>query len=64
MVLRKITHAALVIDFIESIQMVMKDIDKENIRLKKAKDYDELTQVHKTLVILRRYFNNHGGIAL
>ena len=64
MVLRKITHAALVIDYIDSVEMVIKEIEIENKRLKKAKDYDEITQVHKTLVILRRYFNNHGGIAL
>ena len=62
--LRAKTHIDLYMGFIESVSEVMDEIQVENNRLKKDKDYEEITQVHKTGIIIRRWFFKNGGLAL
>jgi len=58
------THVELFHALLESMQGLVNAIELKNASLKKYKDYDEITQLHKTTVIIRRWFFDQGGIAL
>jgi len=59
---RWLTHKQAYIELIDSIHSLTQALDDENKRLKKVKDYDEITQLHHTKSIIGRWFNEHGGL--
>lgn len=61
---RALTHEDIFIELLESMNSLTKEIREKNKQLKKDKDYDEITQLHKTKVIIRRWFFDQGGLLL
>ena len=58
------THYDLFSQLIESINGLTEEITTRNDELKKAKDYDEITQIHNTRGIIRKWFMAEGNIPL
>ena len=61
---RPTTHEEIFLNFVKSTQKVIDAVQAKNDSLKESGDYDEKTQFHKTGVIIRRWFNDRGGLAI
>jgi len=61
---RALTHEELLLSFLESMNTVVTAINDRNRILKEDDDYDERTQIHKTRVIIKRWFFDQGGLLL
>ena len=61
---RALTHEDMFIQLLESMNSLTQEIKDKNKQLKKDKDYDSITQLHKTKVIIRRWFFDQGGLLL
>jgi len=51
------THLELKKTMLESVHELMAEIDRKNRELKKAKDYDEVTQAHNTKRLIQKWLN-------
>ena len=58
------THSEVFLNFLKATEECIVEIKRRNKELKDMGDYDEVTQLHNTMVIQRRWFDNRGGLLL
>jgi hypothetical protein len=50
--------------FLKSVEEICDSIKKKNSELKKNKDYDEITQLHNTKSLIKRWFFDEGRLPI
>lgn len=58
------THNELYLMFLKSVEEICDSIKKKNSELKKNKDYDEITQLHNTKSLIKRWFFDEGRLPI
>ena len=61
---RPTSHREIFHNFLKATEQCVMEIKAKNKELKDEGDFDEITQMHNTGVIIRRWFNSHGDLHL
>jgi len=59
--IKLISHDEILGQFVESVSLLLNDIDEKHKEMKKVKESDR-TKAYHTEKLLKKWFFNHGGI--